>query len=75
MDAGDQFEIVWHGLNAVDGGNPITSRYFRVKFSPTSGFGRHGGDDFSSLALSGTVLADETREGSGLSKYLETAMI
>tara|TARA_R110002094_G_scaffold54390_13_gene65654 strand:+ start:812 stop:1738 length:927 start_codon:yes stop_codon:yes gene_type:complete len=75
VDAGDQFEIVWHGLNAVDGGNPITSRYFRVKFSPTSGFGRHGGDDFSSLALSGTVLADETREGSGLSKYLETAMI
>lgn len=75
VEAGEEYEIVWLGLNSVDGGNPITSRYFRVKFSPTSGFGRHGGDDFSSLALSGTVLSDETREGSGLSKYLETVMI
>lgn len=75
VDAGSEYEIIWHGLNAVDGGNPITSRYFRVKFSPTSGFGRHGGDDFSELTLSGTVLADESREGAGMSKYLETAMI
>lgn len=75
VSSGEEFEIQWHGLNAVDGGNPTTSTYFRVKFSPTSGFGRHGGTDFSQLALSGTVLADESREGTGLSKYLETVMI
>lgn len=75
VDAGTEYEIIWHGLNAVDSGNPITSRYFRVKFSPTSGFNRHGGDDFGELTLSGTVLSDESREGAGLSKYLETAMI
>ena len=74
-DAGTEYEVIWHGLNSVDSGNPITSRYFRVKFSPASGFSRHGGDDFAELSLSGTVLADETREGTGLSKFLETAMI
>lgn len=70
-----EFEVIWQGLNSVDGGNPMTCRYFRIKFSPTSGFGRHGGDDFASLTLSGTVLADDTREGSGLSKFQELAMI
>lgn len=75
VTSGEEFEIQWHGLNAVDGGNPVTSTYWRVKFSPTSGFGRHGGTDFSQLALAGTVLADESREGTGLSKYQETVMI
>ena len=49
--------------------------YFRVKLSPTSGFQRHGGDDFAELTLSGTVLADEGRTGAGLSKFVEMAMI
>jgi hypothetical protein len=73
--AGLEYEVTWHGLNSNDGGNPMLGRYFRVKFSPTSGFGRHGGTDFATLTLSGTLLSDETREGSGLSKYQETAMI
>ena len=73
--SGEEFEVIWHGLNSNDGGNPMTGRYFRTKFSPTSGFGRHGGTDFATLTLSATVLADESREGAGLSKYQETAMI
>lgn len=69
------FELRWEGLNAVDGGNPLHATYFRVKLSPTSGFQRHGGEDFAELTLSGTVLADETRTGQGLSKFVEMAMI
>lgn len=69
------FELRWEGLNSVDGGNPLGSTYFRVKLSPTSGFQRHGGDDFAELTLSGTVLADESRTGAGLSKFSEMAMI
>jgi hypothetical protein len=69
------YELRWEGLNAVDGGNPLHATYFRVKLSPTSGFQRHGGDDFAELTLSGTVLADDTRTGAGLSKYSEMAMI
>ena len=75
VNSGEEFEIHWQGYNAVDGGNPITCKYFRVKFSPTSGFQRHGGTDYGQLSLSGTVLADESREGTGLSKYLETLMV
>lgn len=75
VTGGAEYEVIWHGLNSVDGGNPITSRYFRVKFSPTSGYGRHGGDDFAQLSLSGTVLADESRVGAGESQYVETVMI
>ena len=75
VDAGTEYEMIFHGLNSVDSGNPVTCRYFRVKFSPTSGFNRQGGDDFAELNLSGTVLSDETRTGTGLSKLLEIAMI
>lgn len=73
--AQELYELRWEGLNAVDGGNPLHATYFRVKLSPTSGFQRHGGDDFAELTLSGTVLADDSRTGEGLSKYLEMAMI
>lgn len=69
------YELRWEGLNAVDGGNPLHATYFRVKLSPTSGFQRHGGDDFAELTLSGTVLADDSRTGAGLSKFVEMAMI
>ncbi|MEM1113278.1 MAG: hypothetical protein AAGI11_15305 [Pseudomonadota bacterium] len=75
VDSGQEFYCEWHGLNSVDGGNPVVGRYFRIKFSPTSGFGRHGGDDFAQLTLSGTVLFDESREGVGVSKYSEISMI
>lgn len=69
------YELRWEGLNAVDGGNPLHATYFRIKLSPTSGFQRHGGDDFAELTLSGTVLSDDTRTGAGLSKFVEMAMI
>jgi hypothetical protein len=69
------FELRWEGLNSVDSGNPLHATYFRVKLSPTSGFQRHGGDDFAELTLSGTVLSDDARTGEGLSKFVEMAMI
>jgi len=70
-----EYELRWEGLNSVDGGNPTSATYFRAKFSPTSGFQRHGGDDFAELTLSGTILADDTRTGAGLSRYCEMAII
>lgn len=69
------FELRWEGLNSVDSGNPLHATYFRVKLSPTSGFQRHGGDDFAELTLTGTVLSDDARTGAGLSKFVEMAMI
>ena len=74
-DAGIEYMVEYHGLNAVDGGNPVLVRYFRGKFSPTSGFQRQGGDDFAELTLSMTVLADTTRTGQGESQYMEIVMV
>lgn len=70
-----EYELTFEGLNCVDSGNPVPTRYFRVKFSPTSGFTRMGGDSFSELALSGTVLSDSSRTGAGMSKFAQTAMV
>lgn len=75
VNAGEEYEMIYHGLNEIDSGNPMVGRYFRIKFSPTSGFNRHGGDDFAQLTLTGTVLEDSTRIGAGLSKYMEFTMI
>ena len=75
VNSGEEYEMIYHGLNEIDSGNPMVGRYFRVKFSPTSGFNRHGGDDFAELTLTGTVLEDSSRIGAGLSKYMEFSMI
>lgn len=75
VGAGLEYALTWNGLNSVDGGNPMIGKYFRVKFSPTSGFARHGGDDFAVLTLQGTVLADTSRTGAGESQYHETVMV
>lgn len=74
VDAGTEFEVTVDGLNEVDSGNPVIVRYFRCKFSPTSGFARIG-SEFAELPLTMTVLKDESRTGTGLSQYMEILMI
>ena len=74
VNSGTEYEMTFDGLNEVDSGNPFVGRYFRVKFSPTSGVSRIG-NEFSELPLKMTVLKDETRVGSGLSQYMEFLMI
>lgn len=74
VDAGTEFEVTVDGLNENDSGNPVVVRYFRCKFSPTSGFARIG-NEFAELPLTMTVLKDESRGGSGLSQYMEILMI
>lgn len=70
-----EYELTFEGLNCVDAGNPVPARYFRVKFSPTSGFPRMGGDSFAELSLSGTVLSDSSRTGTGMSKFAKSMMV
>ncbi|NMG56523.1 hypothetical protein [Aromatoleum aromaticum] len=70
VNSGTEYELILDGLNEVDSGNPCVGRYFRVKFSPTSGFARIG-NEFAELPLRMTVLKDENRVGAGLSQYME----
>lgn len=74
VNSGTEYEITFDGLNEVDSGNPFVGRYFRGKFSPTSGFNRIG-NEFAEMTLSMTVLKDESRTGTGLSQYMEFMMI
>ncbi len=74
VNSGEEYEMIFDGLNEVDSGNPMVGRYFRVKFSPTSGFSRIG-SEFAELTLSMTVLSDDNRVGSGLSKFMEFAIV
>ncbi len=70
VNSGTEYELTFDGLNEVDSGNPCVGRYFRVKFSPTSGFSRIG-NEFAELPLKMTVLKDENRTGAGLSQFME----
>lgn len=74
VNSGTEYEVIFDGLNEVDSGNPFVGRYFRGKFSPTSGFARIG-NEFAELPLNMTVLKDENRTGTGLSQYMEFLMI
>lgn len=74
VNSGTEYEMIFDGLNEVDSGNPFVGRYFRVKFSPTSGFNRIG-NEFAEMQLNLTVLKDENRIGAGLSQYAEFLMI
>lgn len=74
VNSGTEYEVILDGLNEVDSGNPVVGRYFRGKFSPTSGFSRIG-NEFAEMTLSMTVLKDESRTGTGLSQYMEFLMI
>lgn len=74
VNSGTEYEVIFDGLNEVDSGNPFVGRYFRGKFSPTSGFSRIG-NEFAEMTLNMTVLKDENRVGTGLSQYMEFQMI
>lgn len=70
MNSGEEFTVEVEGENAADRGVPNIVRYFRGKFSPTSGFPRIGAE-FASMELVFTLLEDSTRVGAGDSKYME----
>lgn len=74
VNSGTEYELIFNGLNENDGSNPIRKRFYRVKFSPTSGLSSIG-DDFGKLDMTAAVLEDPTITGAGLSKYVKTQMI
>lgn len=72
-NSGLEYQIVFSGLNEAQNGRPVSIRVFRAKFSPTSGLDALS-DDFSSLELKSSVLADSSRVGTGLSQYMNVAL-
>jgi hypothetical protein len=68
--SGDEYELIFDGLNEAETDKAVIIRVYRVKWSPTSGLGFIG-DDFGELPLEGSVLVDSTKVGAGISQYFK----
>lgn len=73
-NSGDEYELVFEGLNEARSDKPVIVTIHRIKFEPTSGLGFIG-DDFATLSLAGDVLKDAAITASGLSKFATISMV
>lgn len=63
-----ELELVFGGLNEADGGSPCVVEVFRVSQSVAKQLALIN-DNFGALDVSGSVLIDATKSGTGISKY------
>lgn len=64
------YELYFDGMNSGESGDQqVALRVFRVKFNPTETFNLLTTGEFGSLELTGTILKDDTKTGTGVSKY------
>ena len=68
------FELSFGGLNEANSNSPVVVDLFRVQLSAASDLGFIS-DDFASLELTGKVLSDSSKTGTGISRYLKVAMV
>lgn len=71
VDSGKEVRVVLDGVNDATG-KPVTVKVHRWKPSPASGLGLIS-DDFASFTVEGEVLADETIQATGKSKFFTRA--
>lgn len=64
------YEILFDGINyGEDGEQEVVLRVWRVKFGPTATFNLLTAGEFASLEVTGQILKDDTKVGTGVSKY------
>jgi len=66
--SGDEYRLVFDGLNEAASGKPVVIVCHRVQFSPASALDLID-DGFGKLQLDGAVLSDESISGTGVSRY------
>lgn len=66
--SGDEYRLVFDGLNEAASGKPVVIVCHRVQFSPANSLDLID-DGFGKLQLDGAVLSDESISGTGVSKY------
>jgi len=71
--SGDEYELVFDGLNEARSGKATLVTAHRCTISPTKSLSLIG-DEFAELELEFTLLADESITGLGLSKYMTVRM-
>ena len=68
------YELSFGGLNEANSNSPVILDIWRLQISAASNLGFIS-DDFASLEVTGTVLMDSTKTGSGISKYFRVQMV
>lgn len=71
--SGEEYKLVFDGLNEAESGRAVVVTIHRVKFSPTTGLELIG-DEFASLPLDGSVLSDNAIQGANISRYFKVAL-
>lgn len=66
--SGEEFYLVFDGLNEADMGKPVAVEAYRVDFSPMAGLDLIS-DEFGNVELAFEVLSDDSIQGVGESKY------
>lgn len=69
VQAAEELELVFLGLNEADSGSAVTVRVWRGKFGAAQSIGLIG-DDYAGLEMSGSVLADASKTGT-TSQYFQ----
>lgn len=73
VEAGEEFAMVFDGLNEADSGKAVSVKVHRLTFSPTSG-SSFIGDEFAELPIEFSCLSDDSISGTGISKFFKVAM-
>lgn len=68
--AGQEFRLVFNGLNEAQSGKAVNITIHRVKFSPAQGLSFIG-DDFAEMDTGFNALSDGNITGDGVSKYMK----
>ena len=74
VDSAKEFEITFAGLNEAIDGNPMTVDIWRFKPDPFQDLA-FVGDDYADISLTGKLLSDDTKVGSGVSKYFKAETV
>lgn len=73
VSSGDEYELVFDGLNEARSGKATVITAYRCTLSPAKSLGLIS-DNFGELELELTLLADESISGTGLSRFMTVRM-
>ncbi len=72
--AAKEYALCFEGLNEAQSGKPFLVDAFRVRFGATKAFSLIG-DAFAGFELTGKVLKDTTKSGSGISQFFKATSV
>lgn len=74
VESGQEFLMVFDGMNEAQDGKAVNIRLHRIKFSPAQGLQFLGGE-YGEVPIEFEVLSDATVVGAGLSKYFKLSQV